>query len=114
MSRTAYLNGLAAEDIATRAYQAEGAQLLHTRWRCPAGEIDLILRNGATIIFAEVKARKTLSAAATALSPQQSGRLLTAAEIYLAEHCPPHQDARFDLVMIDRAGAIEILRNCFQ
>mgnify|MGYP000928574574 CR=1 FL=1 len=114
MSGRNYQNGLAAEDAATRAYTANGATLLHSRWRSAAGEIDLIFRHGPLIIFAEVKARKSHGAAANALSPKQSARLLASAEIYLSDHCPQGQDARFDLVMVDANARIEILENCFQ
>lgn len=113
MSMTAYLNGLAAEDIATRTYQAQGATLLATRWHCPAGEIDLIFRHGPLVIFAEVKARATRDAAAASLSSRQTARLMAAAEIYLADHCPFGQEARFDLVMIDKHAMVEVLPNCF-
>lgn len=113
MSGRNYQNGLAAEDAATRAYQAAGADLLATRWRCKAGEIDLIFRHGTTIIFAEVKSRATLAAAAGALTPTQTARLISAAELYLAEHCPTGQEVRFDLVMVDRHARLEILENCF-
>ena len=114
MTARNFHNGLAAEDTATRAYTANGATLLHTRWRSPAGEIDLIFRHGPTIIFVEVKARRTHDTAATSLAPKQIARLLAAAEIYLAEHCPPNQDTRFDLALVNRAGALDILQNCFQ
>ena len=46
-----YQAGLAAEDIAARDYQAKGGAILARRWRCPAGEIDLIIRMPDCIVF---------------------------------------------------------------
>ena len=114
MSGRNYQNGLAAEDIATRHYTALGATLLASRWRSAAGEIDLIFRHGETVLFVEVKARRSHDAAAVALAPKQAARLLAAAEIYLATQCPANQNARFDLALVNRTGALEILQNCFQ
>ncbi|MEX0969246.1 MAG: YraN family protein [Paracoccaceae bacterium] len=114
MSSRNYQSGLAAEDIATRHYTAMGATLLATRWRSKAGEIDLIFTHGPTVVFVEVKARRTHDSAAESLAPRQIARLLAAAEIYLATQCPPNQNARFDLALVNRAGGLEILQNCFQ
>lgn len=114
MSSRNYQSGLAAEDIATRHYTAQGAVLRATRWRSEAGEIDLIFVHGDTVVFVEVKARRSHDAAATSLAPRQVARLLASAEIYLASHCPPGQNARFDLALVNRAGALEVLQNCFQ
>ncbi len=110
--RTGYLNGLAAEDIAVREYQARGAEILHQRWKCKEGEIDLIARQGGVLVFIEVKARKNHAAAAESLSPNQQQRLLNAANRYLAENGQSlDTETRFDLVTVDRAGRPEILEN---
>ena len=58
---TAYHNGLAAEDIAIRLYEAQQGQILETRWKRRSGEIDLIVSLNGLIIFVEVKARKLSS-----------------------------------------------------
>jgi putative endonuclease len=84
--RTAHHGGLAAEDIAARLYEAEGARVLARRWRCPAGEIDLIVATPDTVVFVEVKARRSRDAAALALTPAQTARLAAAAETWLGEH----------------------------
>lgn len=109
--RGAHLSGLAAEEIAARLYGAEGAQVLATRWRCPEGEIDLVLGLPGLVIFVEVKARRSRDAAAAAVTPAQRRRLAGAAARYLGEAAPPGTDCRFDVVLIDRSGAAERVEN---
>lgn len=109
--RTAHLSGLAAEEIALGLYRAEGAVPLATRWRCPEGEIDLILDSGGEIVFVEVKARRHLAAAAEALTARQRQRLGAAAARYLAEQTDGTRSCRFDVVLVDGAGRIERLAN---
>lgn len=111
--RTAHHAGLAAEDIAARLYEDEGARILARRWRCPAGEIDLIVALPETLVFVEVKARRHRDAAAVALTPAQTARLGAAAETWLAEHSPTHgpTPCRFDLVLVDGTGRAERIAN---
>ena len=52
---TAYQNGLAAEDIAVRLYEAQQGRVLERRWKRRSGEIDLIVSIGGRIVFVEVK-----------------------------------------------------------
>ncbi|MBL4872077.1 MAG: YraN family protein [Rhodobacteraceae bacterium] len=79
---TAYHNGAAAEDIAVRLYEAQQGRVLERRWKRPAGEIDLIVSLNGRIVFVEVKARKTLDAAALSLSPNQIERMFNVAQVY--------------------------------
>lgn len=107
----AHLSGLAAEEIALRLYLAEGAKLLAARWRCPEGEIDLILELEGAIVFVEVKARRRRDTAAGAIPARQWQRLGAAACRYLAEHTDGTRECRFDVVLIDGAGRPERLVN---
>ncbi|MEM8569531.1 MAG: YraN family protein [Pseudomonadota bacterium] len=108
-----YHTGLAAEDIALRSYLSEGATLLAQRWRCPEGEIDLIvrLRGESEIVFVEVKARRTRDAAAAAPQPAQWHRIGQAAMRFLGERGLDHLPCRFDLVVVDRMGRANRIEN---
>jgi putative endonuclease len=109
---TAYHNGLAAEDIAIRLYEAQQGQILETRWKRHSGEIDLIVSLNGLIIFVEVKARKTLELAAQSISQNQQQRIFSTAQLYLAESgAGLNAETRFDVVIVDRAGQTEILEN---
>lgn len=109
---TAYHNGLAAEDIAERLYEAKGGKVLERRWKTKAGEIDLIVALLGQIIFVEVKARKTQDAAAMSLSQTQITRMFNTAQLYLAESgAGLNADTRFDMVLVDRQGNAKVLEN---
>lgn len=113
MSRgsTAFHNGMAAEDIAARAYEAKGGKVLARRFKVPEGEIDLIVALGDVIIFVEVKARKQMAAALSALRPAQQARLVACAEQYLAKNADLNAACRFDLAALDSTGRIQIIEN---
>jgi putative endonuclease len=50
--------GTKGEELASAAARAEGYSVLASNYRCPLGEIDLVLQQGSTIVFAEVKTRR--------------------------------------------------------
>ena len=103
--------GLAAEEIAERGYRALDCEILAHRWRGTAGEIDLIADTGHTIVFAEVKARKSIAEAAHAISPRQQSRMANTALEYLERHGLGGREMRFDAVLVDRQGRSEIREN---
>ena len=107
----AFHAGLAGEEIAARLYAAEGATLAAARWRCPEGEIDLVLRAPGLVVFAEVKARRSHEAAAEAVPPRQWARIGAAATRWLAEETDGTLPCRFDLVLVDRAGRCARIEN---
>jgi len=93
--------GLVAESLAAWALRLKFHRILARRFRCSAGEIDLVARRGATLVFVEVKARATLAAAIEAVTPAARARILAAADAYVARH-PAHADCdrRFDIVAV--------------
>jgi putative endonuclease len=105
----AYHSGLAAEDCAARRYRAEGGAVLTSRWRCPEGEIDLVVEMPGEIVFVEVKARRRN--AAEAVSARQWARIGAAASRYLAEHTDGGTPCRFDLALVDAMGRVERIQN---
>ena len=80
--------GLAAEETAARRYRAEGGRVRAARWRCPEGEIDLVVDLPGEIVFVEVKARRAYGA--EAVSARQWARIGAAATRYLAERDRRH------------------------
>lgn len=50
--------GKEGEELAMAAARAEGYTVLDSNYRCPLGEIDLVLQQGSTVVFAEVKTRR--------------------------------------------------------
>ncbi len=107
-----YQSGLAAEDTIVRKYLASGLNLLERRCRNEGGEIDLVLEDDDTLVFVEVKQRKSIETAAYSISQRQWSRIAHAAQIYIAQKDYPFQtNMRFDAALTDRYGNVEILEN---
>ncbi len=111
---TAWHRGAAAEGCVERVYERGGRRIVARRWRGQGGEIDLVARDGAEVIFIEVKASRTHAAAAERLGPRQMARICAAASEYLAgEPLGQLTPARFDVALVDGQGRVEILENAF-
>ena len=111
----AFAAGLDAESIAAHALEQDGWHLHARRQRTAAGEIDLIAEKDGLLAIIEVKHRPTLAGAAAALGNRQRLRLLAAAELVLAEN-PGWGIAgvRFDVIVVDRAGAVRRIADAFR
>lgn len=108
-------SGQTAEDIAANWLQKQGLHLVARNFRCRAGEIDLILRDGVSLVFVEVRYRasQAFGGAAASIDAKKRHRILTAARYYLMDK--PDQACRFDVIVLDRldAAAVEWLRDAF-
>ena len=114
----AYHKGYAAEEAAARALAAEGIVVLGRRLRTPYGEIDLLVRDGTTLVIVEVKARADAQTAFHALKPRQLQRLQdvaawlpSAVDASWAPEDWSKTDLRIDLVAVDSAGRVTRLEN---
>ncbi len=109
-----YHAGFAAEEQVAQLYDRSGRMVCARRWRGAAGEIDLIARDGAEVIFIEVKQSKTHAQAAEHLTSRQMARLYnTASEFLAGEPAGQMTAVRFDLALVDAVGRIEILENAY-
>ncbi len=93
--------GILAEYAAFALLLLKGYRLVAWRYKTPVGEIDLIVRRGAFLVFVEVKARAHTDAAAHAVHAQNQSRVVRAAQYFLVSHpaYASHQ-VRFDAVLI--------------
>ncbi|HRY25838.1 MAG: YraN family protein [Geminicoccaceae bacterium] len=106
--------GRRAETIAAWWLAAKGYRVLARRAATPWGEIDLVCRQGACVVFVEVKARQSVAAALESLGPRQRRRIADAARHYIGRHPPLSAlDCRFDLVAIGRFGLPHHLVNAW-
>lgn len=113
MPRTARQRlGDALERRAADLLSAGGLAISERNWRCPAGELDLVARDGPVLVFVEVRARSgsTWGGARASITPAKQARLLRCAQHYLQRMPPPLPPCRFDLVLYE-AGALEWLRD---
>lgn len=111
---TAYHAGRTAEDQVALHYIRAGREIAARRWRGTGGEIDLIARDGAKVIFIEVKKSRTHTQAAERLTQRQIARIYRAASEFLAgEPRGQATDVRFDVALVDQFGRIEVRENVF-
>lgn len=119
MTRANDTVGAYGERVAVRHLVAQGMMLLHRNWRSPTGEIDIVLRDGASIVFCEVKTRRThrFGTPVEAIVPAKVRRLRRLAAEYLADSGLTADEIRFDVVSVvpQRSGAarVEHLRGAF-
>ena len=110
--KTAYHAGLAAEEQVSQLYDRSGRPVIARRWRGSIGEIDLIVREGATVVFIEVKKSSTHALAAEHLTWAQAQSIMaTATEFVGGEPAGQLTDMRFDVALVDGQGRIEIIEN---
>jgi len=80
-----------------------GFDVLARKWRCAAGEIDLIVRQGALLAFVEVRTRRSVEPgmAAESITAAKRARLVALAEAFLAwSDLPEETPWRIDVVAI--------------
>src|SRR4051812_21291586 len=91
------LLGDRGERVAARHLRRQGLGIILRGYRTPLGEIDLIARDGPTLVFVEVKARRQ-GEPAEAVTPEKQRRLTLAALEFLKRHGLLEQPSRFDVV----------------
>ncbi len=93
--------GAQAEQLAARFLQQRGLSLVQQNYRCRHGEIDLIMRDGSTLVFVEVRLRshRDFGGAAASITATKQAKLVHTAQHYLTtlRHTPP---CRFDAVLL--------------
>ena len=102
--------GRRGEDLACRHLESQGLQLLERNYRCRAGEIDLVMLDGSTLVMIEVRSRSSAGhggAAATVGNRKQRRFMLAARHLMLTRPAYRRLAARFDVVAIDAAGVGE-------
>ena len=95
--------GMSGEDLACAELQRRGYAIVERRYRTRFGEIDIIAKDGLTIVFIEVKARMTqdFGGAAAAMTAWKQRRIARMAVDYLARQNLHDCPCRFDVVAID-------------
>ena len=102
LARTTTEAGRIAEDRALDYLRQQGLVLIERNIRSRRGEIDLVMRDGATLVFVEVRQRKSMKfgGAAASIGAAKRARMWRSAEVYLLRH-PNPPPCRFDAVCID-------------
>ena len=115
MSTSRQRDGAAAEDLAAAYLARNGLAILARNYRCRGGEIDLVAREGATLVFVEVRYRRSLAfgGAGGSVDARKQARILLAARRYLAGQ--GDVACRCDVVALDALdpARIEWIRDAF-
>jgi putative endonuclease len=107
------------EDLACRELERRGYAILARRYRRRWGEVDIVARDGDTLVFVEVKARdgQTFGAGVDAITALKRRRMVLVAQDFLARHRLTERACRFDVVSIDVGHAdapqVEVIQNAF-
>ena len=94
--------GNQAEDQALHYLKNQGMQLIKRNFATKAGEVDLIMQDGESLVFIEVRYRKNtdFGGAAASITPKKQQRIIKAALAYQQYHAP-QSSMRFDVVAIE-------------
>jgi putative endonuclease len=108
--------GAQAEQLAAQYLQQQGLKLVVQNYRSRFGEIDLIMQDGTTVVFIEVRLRRNASfgGAAASIDARKQKRIISTAQQYLAglARVPT---CRFDAVLLDDAHGDDMqwIKNAF-
>ena len=112
--------GVKGEDLAVQYLKKKGFKVIERNYHCPWGEIDLIAREGDTLVFVEIKSRisSAFGLPQDAVDRFKQRKMIEVARTYLAEHHLSEEiPARFDVVAIHLTPAgpqIELIKDAFQ
>jgi len=94
--------GATGEDRAVDHLVRNGLRIVERNYRCKVGELDVVARDGKTLVFVEVRSRRSAEygCALDAVSWHKRRKVTRVAMAYLAARKPRFVDARFDVVAI--------------
>jgi putative endonuclease len=111
--------GAYGERRAVQHLTGAGLAVIQRNWRCALGEIDIVAEEGETLVFCEVKTRRSdaFGPPAAAVRPAKARRLRRLAAEWLAAHSGGGREVRFDVIEVrpGRRGAahVEHIRGAF-
>jgi len=112
--------GKLGENLACAALTQRGYAIIATRYRTKLGEIDIVARDGETLVFVEVKARAgdEFGGGAAAVTAWKQRKVALMAMDYLERHRLDDRPCRFDVVTVDVFDGgpprIEIYQHAFE
>lgn len=103
--------GFSGERLAEDYLVGQGYSVVTRNFRTREGEVDLVCRHGGTLVFVEVKTRRSakFGAPEEAVTYKKLQRLRSAGFAFLVEH--PAHSFRFDVIAIDASTAPSTIRH---
>lgn len=94
--------GRLGEDIAAAFLEQSGYPVIDRNWRVPTSEIDIVARDGSTLVFCEVKSRRGTSKGlpAEAVTQDKLERMRRAALTWVSAHRIRHTGLRLDVIAV--------------
>jgi putative endonuclease len=108
------VRGQEAEELAYQYLRRHGLRAVERNYHCRLGEIDLIMQDGQTLVFVEVRMRsgRDFGGASESIDARKQRKLIAAAHHYIgAKGMIPN--CRFDAVLLNGDTQIEWIRNAF-
>ena len=112
--------GVRGEEIAVAFLKGQKFVIVERNFRCKGGEVDIVAREGKTLVFVEVKARRNeaYGPPQLAVTPFKQRQISKSALTWLAKHRLQEASARFDVIAIllrdHEVPQIEHIRNAFE
>lgn len=119
MSRESLELGKRGETLALKSLKKLGYKILESNYRCRLGEIDVVAREGKSLVFVEIKTRRgrSLGYAKEAVHPRKQRQISKVALTYMKQNHCESAKARFDVVAISlgsKGPEIEVIKNAFE
>ena len=112
------ITGQEGEDLAADFLKKQGYKIIERNFKKPQGDIDIVAMDDNTVVFVEVKTRKTrtFGLPVEAITPWKVRKLIQSAHVYMMLHPNLPESLRIDIVSIDYAQnptnpAIELIKN---
>jgi putative endonuclease len=110
--------GRSGEEAAAAVYRRRGYAVLARNWRCPIGELDLVLVRDDLLVFCEVKARSgaAFGGGYEAVTWSKRRTLRRLGEAFLAAHVGRYERVRFDVASVwlgPRGADVEVFEDAF-
>lgn len=98
--------GQRGEKIAVDHLKAHGYTIVETNWRCAKGELDIVARQGDTLVFVEVRSRHSVGTEASfqSITPLKQRKLNALAHLYLTSHHLNAPNWRIDVIAVAFTG----------
>ena len=103
MTRERLRRGAIGEELAAAFVRARGFLIVERNFRCSAGEIDLIALDDATVVFCEVRTRRSAAqgGALESVTAMKQRQVVRVASVFLARHRLHAHPVRFDVVAVE-------------
>jgi putative endonuclease len=98
------VTGKIGEDLAAAQLESQGYRIVARNWRCRTGELDIVAEHHQTLVFVEVRSRKTsgrFGSAKESIDYRKQKKVRDTAQVYLYQHRQHQSPVRFDVMSVE-------------